>query len=77
MTIAQHLADSDVTRCRCGDGLEVEGPAGSLGHDLLEHLRQSKQALLHMQGFRELVAGGRDQMSALMAQLDMPGVDDE
>ncbi|AZC31809.1 hypothetical protein C4K38_3851 [Pseudomonas chlororaphis subsp. piscium] len=44
---------------------------------MLERLRQSKQALLHMQGFRELVAGGRDQMSALMAQLDMPGVDDE
>nr|AFR69335.1 polyketide synthase SpiC2 [Pseudomonas sp. Q71576] len=30
-----------------------------------------------MQGLRELVAGGKDQMSALMTQLDMSGVDDE
>nr|AFR69334.1 nonribosomal peptide synthetase SpiDE1 [Pseudomonas sp. Q71576] len=51
MTIAQllaDLADVGVTLRRCGEQLEVEGPTGSLGPDLLERLRQSKQALLQM-----------------------------
>ncbi|NBF05665.1 hypothetical protein GV819_25545 [Pseudomonas sp. Fl5BN2] len=80
MTIAQLLADfadAGVTLRRCAEELQAEWPAGSLGHDLLERLRKSKHALLHMQGLLDLVVGGRGQMSALMAQLDMPGVDNE